>query len=346
MKFIDSTEIIVQAGRGGDGITTFKTARNKPKLGPDGGNGGNGADVVLCADTGNNTLSTVRYRQLYKAENGGKGAANNKTGKSGAPLYIALPMGTIIYEKESGEKLAEILTADDRVVIAKGGKRGYGNLSYLTSTRQAPRMSTEGKEGELKHLVFELKLLADVGLAGFPNAGKSTLLSVISSARPKIADYPFTTLTPNLGVVDVGDPTSNRSSFVVADVPGLIEGASKGKGLGTQFLQHLERCKLLVYLIDASQHEEECLLEKWEKLNHELKAYASSTLAEKDAIIALSKMDCVNDSSLLEPVLTKLRGTGYPVLTLSSLDKSGLKELTYTLSDKLLTLEKVQENNE
>ena len=340
MKFIDSTEIIVQAGRGGDGIATFKTARNMPKLGPDGGNGGNGGDVILCADTSNNTLSTLRYKQQYRAQNGGKGAAQNKTGKSGAPLMIPVPLGTIIYEKTSGTKIAEVLKPDDKVVVARGGKRGYGNLSYTTATRQAPRMFTEGKKGECKSLILELKLLADVGLAGFPNAGKSTLLSVISSARPKIAGYPFTTLTPNLGVVEIKDPTSEKGSFVVADVPGLIEGASQGRGLGTQFLQHLERCKLLVYLIDASRHEEESLYDQWKKLNHELTEYASATLAAKDAFIVLSKMDCIYDASVLDEEKEKLAETGYPVMSLSSLTRTGLEELTYALSDKLLEHEK------
>lgn len=345
MKFIDSTEITVQAGKGGDGIATFKTARNMPKLGPDGGNGGNGGDIILSADTSNNTLSTLRYKQLYRAENGVKGGAQNKTGKSGAARLIAVPLGTIVYDKDSGKKIAEILTAEDKVVVAKGGKRGYGNLSYVTSTRQAPRMFTEGKKGEQKSLILELKLLADVGLAGFPNAGKSTLLSVISSARPKIADYPFTTLTPNLGVVEIKDPTSSKGSFVVADVPGLIEGASQGRGLGTQFLQHLERCKLLVYLIDASRYAEEGgIYEQWKKLNYELTEYASATLASKDALVVLSKMDCIQDEeaeAALEESVEKLRTEGFQnILKLSSITRSGLDELTYTLSDKLVALEK------
>ena len=341
MKFIDKIEITIKSGDGGSGITTFRTARNMPKLGPDGGNGGNGGDVVFVADEGANTLGALRYHKTYKAENGGKGASNNKTGKCGAPLYVPIPLGTIIYEKESGKKLAEILTKDDKITVLKGGKRGYGNLAFLTATRQAPRISTEGKKGEIVDVVCELKLLADVGLAGFPNAGKSTLLSVISSARPKIADYPFTTLTPNLGVVDLGDPTSTKSSFVIADVPGLIEGASDGKGLGHQFLQHLERCKMIVYLLDASPFTEEYdLFGQWKKLAHELESY-SDNLVEKPFLVAFSKIDTITDKEEFEKAKKTFEDKGIATLALSSLSKEGLNEFIYTLSDKIEELKNV-----
>lgn len=338
MKFIDKIEITISSGNGGDGIATLRTARNKPKLGPDGGNGGNGGDVILCADVNNNTLSTLRYHKIYRAENGGKGGSNNKTGKSGAPLRVALPLGTLIYNKETGEKLAEVLSPSDEITIAKGGKRGYGNLAFVTSTRQAPRMFTEGKKGETIDLICELKLLADVGLAGFPNAGKSTLLSVISSARPKIANYPFTTLTPNLGVVDLKDPTSEHGSFVIADVPGLIEGASLGKGLGHKFLQHLERCNLLVYLIDASQGTEvKDQLEQWDKLNHELTSY-SLKLVKKKSLVVLSKIDMVQDTDQLNATIKAFEKRKLKTLSISSLNKTGLTDLIYTLFQELRKL--------
>ena len=335
MKFIDKIEITVKAGDGGAGIATFKTARNMPKLGPDGGNGGNGGDLVFVPDLGNNTLGALRYHRLYRAENGAKGASNNKTGKCGAPLEIKVPLGTVIFNKETGEKLAEVLTAEDRITLIKGGKRGYGNLTYLTATRQAPRMFTEGKKGEQIDLVCELKLLADVGLAGFPNAGKSTLLSVVSSAKPKIANYPFTTLTPNLGVIDLGDPLSNFSSFVMADIPGLIEGASEGRGLGHEFLQHLERCKVILYLLDASLITDEVeLVEAYEKLHFELSAYAKD-LGEKPFLVVFSKADAVTDKEILEKAELLFKEKQMETLTVSSLDRTGLNDLLYTLSDKI-----------
>lgn len=335
MKFIDKTEITIKAGDGGDGISTFRTARNMPKLGPDGGNGGRGGDVIFCADLGNNTLSTLRYKRLYKAGDGGKGAANNKTGKTGEHLRIPVPLGTILYNKETGKKLAEITEENHEVKVLEGGNRGYGNLSFVTSTRQAPRMFTPGKKGEMIDVVCELKLLADVGLAGFPNAGKSTLLSVISSAKPKVAGYPFTTLTPNLGVVDLGDPTSEKSSFVMADVPGLIEGASEGRGLGHQFLQHLERCKVIVYLLDASSMcENTDLILQWEKLNHELTKF-SEELVSKPFIVVFSKVDSVHDKEHLDETKKHFADKKIKTLEISSLGQTGLKDLIYTLADEL-----------
>jgi GTP-binding protein len=335
MKFIDKTEITIKAGDGGNGICTFKTARNMPKLGPDGGNGGRGGDVFFCADLGNNTLSTLRYKRMYQAEDGGKGAANNKTGKTGKHLKIPVPLGTIIYNKETGKKIAEITEPTDEIKVLEGGNRGYGNLSFATSTRQAPRMFTKGKEGETLDVICELKLLADVGLAGFPNAGKSTLLSVISSAKPKIADYPFTTLTPNLGVVDLGDPTSEKSSFVIADVPGLIEGASEGKGLGHEFLQHLERCKVIVYLLDSSSMcENTDLLLQWQKLNHELASY-SEDLVRKPFLVVFSKVDSLHDKDHLKETRKHFENLKIKTLEISSLSKIGLKDLIFTLAGEL-----------
>lgn len=335
MKFIDKIEISVKSGDGGDGIATMHTARNMPKLGPDGGNGGNGGDVIFCADMGNNTLGALRYHKVYKAENGAKGASNNKTGRCGDPLRIRVPLGTVVFNKATGQQVAEILEEQDEVVVAKGGKRGYGNLMYVTSTRQAPRMFTEGKKGEELDLVCELKLLADVGLAGFPNAGKSTLLSVVSAAKPKIANYPFTTLTPNLGVIDLGDPASDHCSFVMADIPGLIEGASEGKGLGHEFLQHLERCKVIVYLLDAaSALEEDDLISSWEKLKHELSAY-SEKLASKRFLVAFSKLDAVSETEPLEKAKAFFADKNIQTLSISSLDKTGLKDFIYTLADTI-----------
>ncbi len=289
MKFIDKTEIRVKGGRGGDGIACFMTAHNMPKLGPNGGNGGLGGNVYLCGRAGLNTLSTLRYRQSYEAADGGKGGSNNKTGRCGQDKKIDVPLGTVVFDQRSGQKVGEVLTAGDKLLIARGGKRGYGNLNFACATNRAPRKFTHGQEGEIKNIRLELKLLADVGLAGFPNAGKSTLLSRISAARPKIGDYPFTTLVPNLGVVEVED-----KSYVVADIPGLIEGASSGRGLGLDFLKHLERTKIIAFILDLSSELDP--LDQYQKLAKELNAF-SGDLANKPRVVVLNKTDVLEEGS-------------------------------------------------
>lgn len=290
MKFIDSIEIIVAAGNGGDGMVSFRTARNRPKLGPDGGNGGLGGSVYLAADPDANTLSRLRYHQLYKAEHGEKGGTNNKTGRCGENFTVPVPLGTVIYDQTSGELVGEVTGAADQLLVAQGGKRGYGNLQFLRATRQAPMMSTKGKKGETKTLRLELKLLADVGFAGLPNAGKSTLLSMISAARPKVADYPFTTLVPHLGVVEVdGNESYNQQSFVAADIPGLIEGASEGKGLGHAFLKHIERTSVIAMVIDGF-NEDQPALQTYKTLLHELENY-SQLMTSKKKILVINKLD-------------------------------------------------------
>ena len=235
MKFVDKTEIFIQAGDGGNGLVSFKRAKNKPRLGPDGGDGGHGGSVYLIGNKGLNTLCSFRYRATYKAERGERGGINGCTGACGADLYLPVPLGTVVTNPETGDTIAEVLDEGESILIAKGGKRGMGNMKFLTATHQAPEESTAGTPGEELTVKLELKLIADVGIAGLPNAGKSTLLSSISAARPKVADYPFTTLTPQLGVVTVGSDIESES-FVMADIPGLIEGAGHGKGLGPRIL--------------------------------------------------------------------------------------------------------------
>lgn len=293
MKFIDRTELIVKGGTGGDGITSFRAARNQPKLGPDGGNGGTGGDVFLLGDSGQNTLSKIRYKQSYKAECGGRGGPNCRTGKSGDPLYIPVPVGTIVRDKDTGELLGEVLSNSEKLLVAKGGNRGYGNQHFVLPTRQAPVQTTQGKKGETRVLTLDLKLVADIGLVGIPNAGKSTLLSMMSSARPKIGDYPFTTLTPNLGIVDPLDDDFTSRPVVVADIPGLISGAHLGKGLGIQFLQHIERTQALAYVIDGFC--EELPYDKaFLQLRQELSLF-SRPLLEKKQFVIVNKIDICGD---------------------------------------------------
>lgn len=330
MKFIDQTEIHVTAGNGGDGIASFRSARNKPKLGPDGGNGGNGGDVVLLAEPSLNTLSSLRYRQVYRGEHGGKGRANNKTGRCGKHKTIKVPRGTVVYDRDNGEFLGELVEPGQRLLVAKGGKRGYGNLNYVSPSNRAPHFFTHGQKGTNLTLRLELKLLADVGLAGFPNAGKSTLLSRLSAAKPKIADYPFTTLVPNLGVVELGE--HGEDAFVLADVPGLIEGASAGKGLGLEFLRHLERTKVIAFVIDAFDMLESSPLACLKKLREELKSYSQKMLA-KESVIILNKMDLAPAFSQeeMDRRLNEIERAGYPVLKVSAVSGQGLEELKRAL---------------
>ena len=285
--FIDYAKIRVEAGKGGDGCISFRREKFAPKGGPDGGDGGNGGDVIAIGDENLNTLINYRYMKWFKAKNGNPGQGNNKTGASGENIYIRLPLGTVIFNISSNQrqKICDITEHNQEIVIAHGGVAGKGNLHFTTSTNQAPRHATDGKLGEHFDLEIELKLMADVGLVGFPNAGKSTLLSSISGAKPKIADYEFTTLEPMLGVVRIDE----LRSFVMADIPGLISGASEGKGLGHQFLRHIQRTNVLLFLLDISS---ETLLQDYETLKKELSQY-DPKMDRKKHMIVLSKLDLI-----------------------------------------------------
>jgi GTPase len=284
--FVDQVTISVQAGNGGDGCSSFRREKYVPLGGPDGGDGGRGGDVVLEVDPNLNTLLDLRYQKIYRAEHGKPGGGQQKTGKSGKTLLIRLPPGTLVKDKDSGELLVDLNQSLQQFVIAKGGNGGRGNLHFQSSTQRAPRKLEPGWPGRTRNVFLELKLLADVGIIGFPNAGKSTLISKISNARPKIADYPFTTLVPNLGIVKLEE----GESFVAADIPGLIEGAHFGKGLGHQFLKHIERTRLLLHLIDFSDSDGEAILTRYHKLQTELQRF-SPALSQKPQILVATKAD-------------------------------------------------------
>jgi GTPase len=294
MKFVDVAEIHVKAGDGGNGAVSFRREKYVPKGGPDGGDGGRGGSVILRANRHLTTLLDFQYRNSYSAPRGDNGAGATKTGKSGADLVVELPEGTMVRNAEGGDIIADLTKHDEEFIVARGGKGGRGNATFATSTDQAPRRAEHGQKGEERTIALELKLLADVGLVGLPNAGKSTLISVISAARPKIADYPFTTLVPNLGIVRV----SEGRSFVVADIPGLIEGAHQGRGLGIQFLRHIQRTKVLVFLLEASRG---MLKEDFEVLMNELRSF-DAELVRKKCLIAITKIDTLD-----APALKKLR---------------------------------------
>jgi GTP-binding protein len=287
--FVDHAKIFIKAGSGGNGCLAFRREKYVPRGGPSGGNGGQGGSVYLRSNPQLNTLLSFKYQQHFEAERGRHGEGSNRHGRDGEDRFIEVPVGTQVYEEETGDLLFDLDRPDMTVLAAQGGRGGRGNASFASSTNQAPRRVEQGQPGEEKVLVLELKVLADVGLIGYPNAGKSTLISVISAAKPKIADYPFTTLTPNLGVVRYDD----YSSFVVADIPGLIEGAHEGSGLGDQFLRHVERTKLLVHLIDVSDLGDPDPVHAYETICHELELY-SPDLTQKAQIVVASKIDVAN----------------------------------------------------
>jgi len=313
---IDRAVVRVVAGTGGSGASSFARFKYKPKGGPDGGDGGHGGSVYVKADSNLSTLLDYRYRTLWKAERGDHGKGATKTGASSADLYLPIPPGTVVRDATTGEVIGEVLEAGDTLLIARGGRGGRGNARFATSTHQAPREWEPGEEGEDRQIELVLKLIADVGLVGEPNAGKSTLLSIISAARPKIADYPFTTLEPNLGVVGL----SGHRSFVVADIPGIIEGAHQGKGLGIRFLQHVERTRLLAFLVPLDSPNPQ---ETYARLRQEVRQY-SSDLAEKKHVVILTKRDLLPAGDPL-PELHARDATG--VLAVSSVAGSGVDEL-------------------
>ncbi len=317
--FIDYAEIFVKAGDGGDGAVAFRREKYVPKGGPAGGNGGKGGDVIILADENLSTLLDFRYRKIYNAENGQPGGTSLKDGRSGKDIVIKVPVGTLIKDAESNEVITDLAKHQEKYIVVKGGKGGKGNANFATSTNQTPRFAENGKPGKEKKIILELKLIADVGLVGFPNAGKSTLISVISEAKPKIADYPFTTLEPNLGIVRYKD----IGSFVVADIPGIIEGASEGKGLGLRFLRHIERTKILLFLIEATSED---IQKDFSTLFNELKSYSPS-LAKKKKIVSLSKTDLINAKDLEKMKKKKIKNADSSLLTFSSATKDGIDQL-------------------
>ncbi len=292
--FVDIAKIYLKAGDGGNGAVSFHREKYVAAGGPDGGDGGRGGNLILLADTNLSTLADFRYKRKYIAENGGNGGANRCTGKKGQDLIIRVPKGTIVKDAESGRIMADV-SGDEPVVLLKGGNGGWGNTHFATSTRQVPRFSKSGNPGQAAEVVLELKLLADVGLVGFPNVGKSTLVSVVSEAKPKIANYHFTTLTPVLGVVKMGE----GSSFVMADIPGLIEGAGTGAGLGHEFLRHVDRCRLLLHVLDISGSEGRDPIEDFDRINSELEIF-SPELKERPMIVVANKCDLVEEEKINE----------------------------------------------
>jgi GTPase len=331
--FIDEATIRVKAGDGGNGCLAFRREKFVPRGGPSGGDGGKGGDVIMESSERHNTLVHFRFNPEYKAQRGRHGEGSNKTGREGANVLLKVPVGTLVYDAETGEKVHDFSHADERMVVARGGRGGRGNAQFATSTHQAPREHEEGRPGEERTLRLELKLLADVGLVGYPNVGKSTLISRISAARPKIADYPFTTLQPNLGVVVVGQPPDDQS-FVVADIPGLIEGAHAGAGLGTQFLRHIERTRLLVHLVDVSHASgRPDPVKDVEVIMGELASFGAK-LERKPMIMVASKLDIANKDKLakLKRYCKQQRLELFPI---SAVTGKGIDDLKYAMAEKV-----------
>jgi GTPase len=331
--FIDEAKIRVKAGDGGNGCVAFRREKYVPRGGPSGGDGGKGGDVVMESSERHNTLVHFRFNPEYKAERGRHGEGAKRTGRDGADIVLKVPVGTILYDADTGEKVHDFSHSDERVIIARGGRGGRGNAQFATSTHQAPREHEEGRAGEERIYRLELKLLADVGLVGFPNVGKSTLISRISAARPKIADYPFTTLEPNLGVVVVGKEPEGKS-FVVADIPGLIEGAHRGAGLGTQFLRHIERTRLLVHLVDVSDGSGRSdVVNDVEVITNELKSFGAG-LEQKPMIMVASKIDIANKDKLAK-LKRYCKKQGFELYPISAVSGKGIAELKYALAEKV-----------
>lgn len=346
MNFVDEAEISVQAGNGGNGALSFRREKYIPRGGPDGGDGGRGGSVSLLAVEGLNTLADFRFIRHYQANSGSTGGGKVKTGQSGDELVVKVPIGTMVYDSQTEELIADLTEADQQVVVARGGEGGLGNTTFKSSTNQAPRKITKGKPGDARALRLELKVLADVGLLGLPNAGKSTFLRAVSQATPKVANYPFTTLYPELGVVSLG----MGSSFVIADIPGLIEGASQGAGLGIQFLRHLARTKLLLHIVDVAPYdnEEADLANDVTTIIGELQQYSEQTgadLGELDRWLVINKTDAVLDEDrerITTKLLTKLDWTG-PVYHISAVARDGTQELCNDIMQHLEQQKKAQQ---
>lgn len=333
--FVDEVRISVRAGRGGDGVCSFRREMFVPRGGPDGGDGGNGGNVVFTASNRLTTLLDLRYQKHYEAENGRPGGGSNCTGRRGKDVTVVVPVGTVIYDEGTGEVLADLVADGETVIIAHGGRGGRGNSHFATSTNRVPTRFDHGTAGEERELRLELKLLADVGLVGFPNAGKSTLIAAISAARPKIAEYPFTTLIPNLGVVR----WSAHRSFVVADIPGLIEGAHEGKGLGLQFLRHIERTAFLLHLIDVSEWAPDEPVISFEIMRQELAAYDAALNNRPFAIVA-TKVDISGKSDRLNELQSYCRRHRYRCFPVSAATREGLDKLVLFVGKQVETLRK------
>lgn len=338
--FIDTSGIFIQAGKGGDGAVTFHREKYVAAGGPDGGDGGNGGNIVALADKDISTLLDFRYKKKYVAESGGNGRDGRRSGKNGEDLIIKVPCGTIIRDKESGKVICDLKTDGERFVIAKGGSGGWGNARFATATRQTPKFAKAGLPGDEREITLELKLIADVGLLGFPNVGKSTFLSIISEARPRIANYHFTTLTPNLGVVRIGE----GKSFVVADIPGIIEGAHEGVGLGHAFLRHVERTRILLHLVDVSGCEGRDPVEDVHIINKELVKY-SKNLANKPQVIVANKMDIPSFYENFERFKKQMEEEGYTVFAISAATRKGIDDVINYTSRMLAQLPEEEEDD-
>jgi GTP-binding protein len=328
--FIDRAKIRIQGGHGGNGVTAFRREKFVPRGGPSGGDGGRGGDVWLVADSSLNTLLHLRYNPIHIAGRGLHGEGSKRSGHNGEDIEVKVPVGTQVFDASTGELLKDLATDNARWLAARGGRGGFGNAHFTTSTNRAPRYHQEGSEGEERELQLELKLLADVGLVGFPNAGKSTFISTVSAAKPKIADYPFTTLEPNLGVVDMGD----FQTFVVADIPGLIEGAHLGAGLGDRFLRHVERTKLLLHLVDVSDESGREPIGDYETVNRELAAY-NPELAARPQFVVATKMDALQQPERLKSLEARATVDGRPFYAISSVTGEGVRELVNAVASKL-----------
>jgi GTPase len=331
--FVDDVKIHVKAGRGGNGACSFRREKYVPRGGPDGGDGGNGGHVVMVASRRLTTLLDLRYQQQYEAKDGEPGGGSRCHGKTAEDVVISVPLGTIVKDEHTGELLADLTVEGQSHIVARGGRGGRGNSHFATPTVQVPTRADPGGSGEERWLHLELKLLADVGLVGFPNAGKSTLIAAISAARPKIADYPFTTLVPNLGVVSWGE----ESSFVVADIPGLIEGAHEGKGLGTQFLRHIERTSFLLHLVDISEWAPDDPVMSFETLRNELASYASALKARPFAVVG-TKLDVKGNGKRLEELKAFCKKKRIKFFSISSVTREGLDQLIQHVGERVATL--------
>ena len=337
--FVDEAKILVKAGNGGNGCVAFRREKFVPRGGPSGGVGGHGGSIYLEANPNDNTLLRYRYNREFKADRGRHGEGSNCTGHSGDDMILQVPVGTLVFDAQSGETIADLAAPGQRVLVAQGGRGGRGNQNFAKPWHQAPREHEDGHPGEERHLRLELRLLADVGLVGFPNAGKSTLISVISAARPKIANYPFTTLEPNLGVVnaDGGSGSEGREigrTYVVADLPGLIEGAHEGAGLGIRFLRHVERTRLLVHLIDTSDASDADPIHSFEVISGELRAFSES-LAEKPVIVVATKLDATTERTRLEALRAFCSERGLEFHAISAATGEGVRELVRSIADAL-----------
>ena len=330
MKFIDEAKIYVNSGDGGKGCVSFRREKFVPRGGPDGGDGGKGGDVIIRASRSHLTLLDLKYNQHHKAKRGGHGEGGNRTGKNGDDVEIIVPVGTVIRDADTAEILGDLVESEQVCIVARGGMGGKGNAFFKSATNQAPRYAQDGIPGVERTIFLELKLLADVGVIGLPNVGKSTLISRVSSAKPKIADYPFTTLKPNLGVVKVGD----YETFVMADIPGLIEGAHLGMGLGTRFLRHIERTSILVHILDISKDETSSGWDDFQTINNELSSF-SPDIMKKPQVVAVNKMDLPDTIERLEKEKKKFEEEGIIIFPISAVTGEGVKALVWEITHRL-----------